>query len=161
MIVPQSKSQKCSIISSIKLAHVRSSQPIFRSSPPKYKCLKLSDKENFCRKILLKRIFQFDHDNWYVNNMERPFFPTKIEACREFACVGFISKHHYNPQIIQFDVSDDPRWQANIEAKQGRFQLDRYRLSLSNTEAWSKIQGIKIGFQMPPIIPGLTVPEKP
>ena len=59
--------------------------------------------------------------------MERPFFPTKIEARREIACVGFINKHHYNPQIIQFDVIDDPRWQANIEAKQGRFQLDRYR----------------------------------
>ena len=38
-----------------------------------------------------------------------------------------MSKHHYLPQILQFDVLDDPRWQANIEAKQGLFQLDRYR----------------------------------
>ena len=29
--------------------------------------------------------------------------------------------------MIQFDVLDDPRWQANIEEKQGRFHLDRYR----------------------------------
>ena len=59
--------------------------------------------------------------------MERPFFPTEIEARREIARVGLISKHHYDPQIIHFDVLDDPRWQANIEAKQGIFQLDRSR----------------------------------
>ena len=88
---------------------------------------KLSDKESLCHKIALKRGFRFDHDNWYVNNLERPFFPTEIEARRELARVGLISKHHYHPQIIQFDVLDDPRWQAKIEAKQGRFQLDRYR----------------------------------
>ena len=41
--------------------------------------------------------------------------------------VGLISKRRYHPQKIQFDVLDDSRWQANIEAKQGRFQLDRYR----------------------------------
>ena len=29
--------------------------------------------------------------------------------------------------MIQFDVLDDPHWQANIEEKQGRFRLDRYR----------------------------------
>ena len=59
--------------------------------------------------------------------MERPFFPTEIEARRELAHVGLISKHHYRPQMIQFDVLDVPRWQANIEEKQGRFRLDRYR----------------------------------
>ena len=37
------------------------------------------------------------------------------------------SKRHYHPHIIQFDILNDPRWQANIEAKQGPFQLDRYR----------------------------------
>ena len=58
---------------------------------------KLSDKESFCHKIALKRGFRFDHDNWYVNKMERPFFPTEIEACREFARVGIISKNHYRP----------------------------------------------------------------
>ena len=58
---------------------------------------KLSDKESFCHKIALKRGFRFDHDNWYVNNMERPFFPTKIAARRELARVGFISKHHHRP----------------------------------------------------------------
>ena len=57
--------------------------------------------------------------------MERPFFPTEIEARR--ARVGLISKNHYCPQIIRFDVLDDPRWQANIEEKQGRFRLDRYK----------------------------------
>ena len=28
--------------------------------------------------------------------------------------------------MIQFDVLDDPQWQANIEEKEGRFRLDRY-----------------------------------
>ena len=59
--------------------------------------------------------------------MERPFFPTEIEVRREIARIGLISKHHYHPQIIQFDVLDDPRLQAIFEAKQGHFQLDRYR----------------------------------
>ena len=52
--------------------------------------------------------------------MERPFFPTKIKARRELARFGLISKDHYRPQMIQFDVLDDPRWQ-------GRFRIDRYR----------------------------------
>ena len=59
--------------------------------------------------------------------MERLFFPTEIGACRELARVGLVCKHNYHPQMIQFDVLNNPRWQANIEAKQGRFQLDRYR----------------------------------
>ena len=59
--------------------------------------------------------------------MERPFFPTEIEAGRERARIGLISKQHYRPQMIQFDVLDDPSWQANIEEKQGRFRFDRYR----------------------------------
>ena len=57
---------------------------------------KLSDKESFCHKISLKRGFRFDHDNWHVNNMERPFFPTEIEARRELARVGLINKKHYH-----------------------------------------------------------------
>ena len=85
------------------------------------------DKESFCHKIALKRGFQFDHDNWYVNKMEQPFFPTETEARRELTRVGLISKHHYQPQLIQFDVFDDPRWLANIEETKGRFRLDRYR----------------------------------
>ena len=88
---------------------------------------KLCGKENFCHKIALRRGFRFDHDNWYVNNMERPFFPTEIEARRELARVGLVSKHHYCPQMIHFDVLDNLRWQANIEEKQGCFRLDRYR----------------------------------
>ena len=59
--------------------------------------------------------------------MKRPFFPTEIEARRELARRSLVSKHNYYPQINQFDVLNDPRWQANIEANQGRFQLDRYR----------------------------------
>ena len=77
--------------------------------------------------MALKRGFRFDHDNWYVNNMERPFFSTEIEAHRELARVGLIGKNHYRPQMIKFDVLDDHRWQANIEEKQGRFHLDLYR----------------------------------
>ena len=53
---------------------------------------KLSDKESFCRKIALKRGFRFDHVKWYINNMKRPFFATEIEARREVARVGLISK---------------------------------------------------------------------
>ena len=142
MIVPQSISQLCSIISSIKLSKVKSNPQIFKYSPSRYIYFhkirklqvrayaiyaKLSDKESFCHKIALKRGFRIDHDNCYVNNMERTFYSKEIEARRELASVGLISKHHYQPQIIQFDVLDDPRWQANIEAKQGHFQLDRYR----------------------------------
>ena len=82
---------------------------------------KFSDNESFCNKISLKRGFRFDHDNWYVNNMKKPLFPTEIEACRKLARVGIISKHHYRPQMIKFDVLDDPRWQANIEEKRGPF----------------------------------------
>ena len=82
---------------------------------------KLSDKESFCHKISLKLVYRFDHDNWYVNNMERLFFPAEIEARRELARIGLISKHHYYPQMIQFDVLDNPRCQAKIEEKQGRF----------------------------------------
>ena len=81
----------------------------------------IHDKESFCHKMALQRGFRFDHDNWYINNMQRPFFPTEKEARRELARVDLISKHHYHPQIIQFDVFDDPRWQATLEAKQGRF----------------------------------------
>ena len=29
--------------------------------------------------------------------------------------------------MIQFDVLDDPRWQTNIEVKEGRFRLDCYK----------------------------------
>ena len=88
---------------------------------------KLSDKESFCHKISLKRGFRFDHDNWDVNNMERPLFGTEIEARRELARVVLINKHHYRPHMIQFDVLDSPRLQSNIEEKQGRFRLHRYR----------------------------------
>ena len=92
--------------------------------------------------------------------MERLFFPTKIEARSELARVGLISKQHYHSQMIQFDVLDDPRWQANIEAKQGRFYLTVMDPSPCNTEAWSINHAIIIGFLTPQIFPGLTVPVK-
>ena len=69
---------------------------------------KHSDKKSFCHKIALKSGFRFDHDNWYVNSMERIFFPTEIEARREPAHAGLISKHHHHPQIKQFEVLADP-----------------------------------------------------
>ena len=59
--------------------------------------------------------------------MERPFLSTEIEARRKIAGLGLVRKHPYQPQMIQFDVFNDPLWQANIEAQQGNFQLDRYR----------------------------------
>ena len=55
---------------------------------------KLSDKEVFCHKISLKRCYRFDHDNWYVSSLERPFIPTEIEARRELTRIGLISKNH-------------------------------------------------------------------
>ena len=39
---------------------------------------KFCDKESFCHKIGLKNGYRFDHDNWYVNNMERLFIPTEV-----------------------------------------------------------------------------------
>ena len=107
-----------------------------------------------------KRFFGFDHDNSYVNNTERFFFPTETGACRELARVGLISKHHYRPQMIHFDVLDDPSWQANIEEKQGCFRLGRYRPFAFKHEIWSITHAIIIGFLMPQIIPGLTLPVK-
>ena len=56
--------------------------------------------------------------------MERPFFPTEIEARRELSRVDLTNKNHYHHQMIQFDVLDDPRWQAYLEEKQGCFRLD-------------------------------------
>ena len=61
---------------------------------------KLSDKASLCHKISLQIGFRFDHDNWYVNNMERPFFSTEIEARRELARVSLLSKHNSYPEII-------------------------------------------------------------
>ena len=70
---------------------------------------------------------RFDHDNWYVNKMEKPFHRTEIDARRKIARLGLVRKNHYQPQMIKFDVFNDPLWQANIEAEQDSFQLDRYR----------------------------------
>ena len=56
-----------------------------------------------------------------------PFFPTEIEARREIDGIGLVNKQHYQKQLIEIDLLDDPQWQANIDAKQGCFQLDRYR----------------------------------
>ena len=69
---------------------------------------KLSDKEIFCHKIALKRGFRFDHNNWYVNNMERTFFPLEIEARRELARIGLICENHNRPHRIQFDILETP-----------------------------------------------------
>ena len=120
---------------------------------------KLSNKGNFFHKIALKRCVRFDHDNWYVN-MELPFFPTEIEARRELSHVGLISKNHYHPQTIQFDVLEDPRWQANIEKKTRPFLFRSLKTFFSKTEARFITHEIITGFSMPQIIPGLTVPVK-
>ena len=59
--------------------------------------------------------------------MEKNFFPTEVEARRELTRVVLVSKHHYHAQMIKCNVLNDQRWQTNIAAKQGHFQLDRYR----------------------------------
>ena len=138
MIVHQSISQICNIINKIEECKIKLTN--FKILPAQVQFFsqirtlqvrvfaihaKLSVKESFCLKIALKRGFRFDDDNWYVNKMETPFFPTEIEACREYARVCLINKNHYSPQMIQFDVLDDSRWQANIEEKPCRFRLDR------------------------------------
>ena len=96
MIVPQNISQVCSIISSIKFGECKIKPADFQILPAQVQTFsqirtlqvrayaihaKLSDNESFCHKISLKRGFRFDHNNWYVNNMEKPLFPTEIEAC--------------------------------------------------------------------------------
>ena len=121
---------------------MRSNQQNFKSSLPKRPSFqqirtlqvrayalhaKLNDKEDFCHKISLKKGCRFDHHNWYVDNMERPLFLTEIEARRELSRIGLVSKHLYHPQSIQYNLHNNPRWQANIEANQGHFLLDRYR----------------------------------
>ena len=89
---------------------------------------KLSDKESFYHKNSLNGGFRLDHDYLYVNNMERFCFPTEIEARRELSLLVLLSKHYYQPQIIQVDVLRDTCCKANIEAKKGRFQLNRKTL---------------------------------
>ena len=121
MIAPQSILQTCNIISSIRFANVRRNQQTFKYSPLKYKnfhkfehfkyaptpyILNLATKKTFVTKLHLKEASGLITINWYVNNMERPFFPTEIEACKELARLGLISKHHYHPQVTQFDVLD-------------------------------------------------------
>ena len=59
--------------------------------------------------------------------MEKLFFPTKIEARREHARIGLINKERRYPQLNQSDLLNEPRSQANSEAKHGRFELDPYR----------------------------------
>ena len=59
--------------------------------------------------------------------MEGPIFLTEVKARRELARLGLVNKLPYQTDLIQFDLLNDPRCQRNIEAKQGRFQLDRYR----------------------------------
>ena len=58
--------------------------------------------------------------------MER-LFSAEIEARRELAGIFLINKQHYHPQLKQFDLINDSRWQAIIEAKQSRFHLYCYR----------------------------------
>ena len=53
-------------------------------------------------------------------------FPQELKLAENLR-VFLVSKYHYHPRKIQFDVLDDPKLKANIEAKQDRFQLDRYR----------------------------------
>ena len=62
---------------------------------------------------------------WYVNNIQK----TEVETRKGRARIGLVNKRRNALQLIQFNLLNDTRWQANIEAKQGRFQLDRYRHS--------------------------------
>ena len=86
-------------------------------------------------------MFQVDRDNWYVNNLERLIFRPKNEALREIAHTGLINKQ----QLIQFDLLNGERWQANIEAKQGGFHLNRYLHFVFSTEISYIIHGSMIG----------------
>ena len=89
---------------------------------------KLSHKENFSHKFSLKEATGLiTIIIWYVNNMERSFFPTEIETRGLFARSGLVNKHHYDSQLKLLDSLNDLRWKANIEAKHGRFKFDRYR----------------------------------
>ena len=122
------------------MANKRSNRPSFKSSLPqspyfhkfelsKYAhtpyMLNLATKKAFTTKFYLREASGLIT----INGMERHFFLTEIEARRETARSCLINEHHYQTKIKQFDVLNDPRWQADIEAKEGRFQLDRYRSS--------------------------------
>ena len=64
--------------------------------------------------------------------------------------------------MIQFDVLNDPSWQANTEAKQGRFQLDRYRSFAfqHGNMVYNPRDRTMIGSRMPRINHGLIVQVK-
>ena len=140
MITPHKISQTCSTVSSTRLSNVRSNPKIIKSSPPKYQ---------YSHKF---EHFKYAHTPYMRNSaMKKPFaakshireasgFITTIGMLTirkhlrlpqtlkllEFASLGLVSKHQYHPQLMQFDVLNDPLWQANIKTKHGRFQPDRF-----------------------------------
>ena len=87
---------------------------------------KFSHKLNFANKSSLKKGYRFHQDNCYLNNRERHFLPSEIETRGELTRIG-IKNNYYYPHLIYFDLLSNTRWQDNIEAKQGRFQLNRFR----------------------------------
>ena len=110
--------------------------------------------ENFCLKTSHKKGYRLCEDNWYVDNMERPFLSTETETRRKLVRIGLANKHQYAPLILLFDLLNGPRWPAIIEAKQGRLQLYRYCPLLFNMEILSTIQGIINGPGTPQITRG-------
>ena len=93
--------------------------------------------------------------------MERPFFPTEIEARRELTRVCLIHRDHYYPQK-KINLMYLMTLIGNLKSKKNKVDSSSTDTDplLSNMVAWFIIHMITIGYQMPQIILGLTVPVK-
>ena len=134
MIDPHSISphQICSILSSMRLANVRSNQWTFKTSLPKYpyshkleqfKYTHTSYKQNSATKKAFAKKSQFKEGSGLTTIIsmrtirKNLSFPHKIDARRELTRLDLTSKHYYHPEMIQSDVFIDPHWQNYIRKK--------------------------------------------
>ena len=116
---------------------------------------KISDKENFGRKISLNRGFRFNQDNWNVNSLERPFFPTDIEARWQLARHVLLSKWYSLTYLATHAC------RLIYKPNKAVFNSIAIAILHSDTEIWYRIYGTTNSLQNREIILGLTVPKKP
>ena len=155
-------SQLCSIISSIRLANIRSNRQTFKTSQhkfsysQKYEHFKnlhkpymqnTATKKAFDTKFHLREVsglipmigmFFLSHRNW--------------SSYRTWTC--WSRRHQYIPQMIQFDFFKDLRWLIS-KLNKAVFNYIATNPLLTNTETWYIIHGIMNGSLTPRIIPGL------
>ena len=121
--------------------NVRSNQRTFRSYLPMSifflqafaLLVNLNHKENFCQKISLKRGHCFDHNNWYVNNMAKPFSPTAIETRTDFAKIGFVNNHHFVPYLN--NLVYPPTYAGKLMSKKSKDEFNKIAIALLLFEA--------------------------